>query len=118
MGHMEKEGVDDEASILVPRWSYCMHAYALTIDAARRILDDASRHGWNEPIDITLNHHSHRTRLQSGLVNRQAVARAYGSPVTFNGAPAPNKRSYGVVCQRNELLTSIKTRELQPWRRW
>ena len=103
--------------LVVPQWSYCMHAYVLTLRAATRILKDISKHSWNEPIDMELNHKQKRHKLKSGLVNQNYIAKHYG-PILFDGNPIANKRSYGCVAQDNSMMTSIKQSHLQSWSSW
>ena len=116
-GHMDP--LRKDTGLVVPRWSFCMHAYAVTLHGAKKILNDVRQYGWNEPIDMTLFQEQKRHKCRSGLVNHHHVEGTLQTPVRFRGKRTPNKRSYGCVAQDNDMGTTIKNADkILTWKAW
>lgn len=112
IGHMHPDPGRRSDALVVPGNSYAYHAYTITLAGARTVLDDARRHGWWEPIDMTAGKFAdRRMRLRRGLANHRAASR----PRTFEGRRRANGRSYGFVAQDGALGTSIKEKRIVTW---
>ena len=107
IGHMLKK--PSQNTLVSPDGSYAMHAYLISLQGSKKILHDALKYGWHEPIDMTIGKHHRRMSLSRSVANHLV------NPPLFGGKPRPNVRSCGFVAQDHDLGTSIQSKHIRNW---